>query len=54
MQFKGSADTAVTLSFDHPTDGIRQFEYRGDDLENVPPLANNFVTVFVQNAINEE
>jgi len=54
MQFKGTADTAVTLSFDQSKQTVYgQLNIEGMNLENVPPLANNFVTVFVQNAINE-
>lgn len=54
MQFKGTADTAVTLSFDQAKQTVYgQLNIEGMNLEGVPPLANNFVTVFVQNAINE-
>ena len=54
MQFKGSADTSVSLSFDQSKQTVYgQLNIEGMNLENVPPLANNFVTVFVQNAINE-
>jgi len=54
MQFKGSADTAVLLSFDQSKQTVYgQLNIEGMNLEGVPPLANNFVTVFVQNAINE-
>lgn len=54
MQFKGSAETAVQLSFDQAKQTVYgQLNIEGMNLEGVPPLANNFVTVFVQNAINE-
>jgi hypothetical protein len=54
MQFKGSANTTVTLSFEEPKQIVYgQLNIEEMNLEGVPPLANNFVTVFVQNAINE-
>ncbi|MEP6705959.1 MAG: hypothetical protein ABJC05_00490 [Pyrinomonadaceae bacterium] len=54
MQFKGSANTAVQLSFDQSKQTVYgQLNIEEMNLEGVPPLANNFVTVFVQNAINE-
>lgn len=54
MQFKGSANTAVQLSFDQSKQTVYgQLNIEEMNLEGVPPLANTFVTVFVQNAINE-
>src|SRR5712691_1368196 len=54
MQFKGSANTAVLLSFDQSKQTVYgQLNIEGMNLEGVPPLANRFVTVFVQTAINE-
>ena len=54
MQFKGSANTAVQLSFDQSKQTVYgQLNIEEMNLERVPPLANKFVTAFVQNAINE-
>jgi hypothetical protein len=54
IQFKGWAQTKIKLSFDQEKQtvyGIVNVE--GVNLENVNPIANNFVTVFVQSAINQ-
>jgi hypothetical protein len=55
MQFKGSAQTSVQLRFDQATQTVYgQLNVEGVNLEGVAPMANNFVTVFVQNAINQQ
>jgi hypothetical protein len=54
MQFKGWAQTNIQLSFDQPKQTVYgQVNVEGVNLEGVNPMANNFVTVFVQNAINQ-
>lgn len=54
MQFKGSANAAVQLSFDQSKQTVYgRLNIEEMNLEGVPVLANNFVTVFVQNAIDE-
>ena len=55
MQFKGWAQTSIKLSFDQDKQTV--FGYvtvEGVNLEGVNPIANNFVTVFVQGAINQK
>jgi len=55
MQFKGWAQTSIKLSFDQAKQTV--FGYvtvEGVNLEGVNPIANNFVTVFVQGAINQK
>lgn len=55
LQFKGSAQTSVQLRFDQSTQTVYgQLNVEGVNLEGVAPMANNFVTVFVQNAINQQ
>ena len=55
MQFKGWAQTSVQLSFDQSKQTVYgQLNVEGVNLEGVAPIANNFVTVFVQNAINQQ
>lgn len=55
MQFKGWAQTNVQLSFDQAKQTVYgQLNVEGVNLEGVAPMANNFVTVFVQNAINQQ
>jgi hypothetical protein len=55
MQFKGWAQTNVQLSFDQAKQTVfGQLNVEGVNLEGVAPIANNFVTVFVQNAINQQ
>jgi hypothetical protein len=55
MQFKGWAQTSVQLSFDQSKQSVYgQLNVEGVNLEGVAPMANNFVTVFVQNAINQQ
>lgn len=55
MQFKGWAQTSIKLHFDQEKQTV--FGYvtvEGVNLEGVNPIANNFVTVFVQGAINQK
>jgi hypothetical protein len=54
MQFKGWAQTNIQLSFDQGKQTVYgQLNVEGVNLEGVAPVANSFVTVFVQNAINQ-
>ncbi len=54
MQFKGWAQTSITLRFDEPKQTVYgNVSVEGVNLEGIAPVANNFVTVFVQTAINE-
>jgi len=54
MQFKGWAETTIQLSFDQPSQTLYgRLNVEGVNLENVNPLANNFVTVFVRTAIDQ-
>jgi hypothetical protein len=54
MQFKGWAQTAINLSFDQSKQTVYgQVNVDGVNLEGVAPIANTFVTVFVQTAINQ-
>jgi hypothetical protein len=53
MQFKGWAQTSIQLSFDQPAQTLYgRVSVDGVNLEGVNPIANNFVTVFVRNAID--
>jgi hypothetical protein len=53
MQFKGWAQTTMQLSFDQPAQTLYgRVVVEGVNLEGVAPIANNFVTVFVRNAID--
>jgi len=53
MQFKGWAQTSIQLSFDQPSQTLfGRVVVEGVNLEGVAPIANNFVTVFVRNAID--
>lgn len=55
IQFKGWAQTKIKLSFDQEKQVVYGFvEVEGVNLEGVNPIANNFVTVFVQSAINQK
>lgn len=55
MQFKGWAQTTIQLSFDQPTQTIfGRVNIDGVNLDGVAPFANNFVTVFVRNAIDSK
>jgi hypothetical protein len=54
MQFKGWAQTSVGLRFDQASQTVYgQVDVEGVNLEGVNPIANNFVTVFVRNAIDQ-
>jgi len=55
MQFKGWAQTRIKLSFDQEKQTVYGYvDVEGVNLEGVNPIANNFVTVFVQGAINQK
>jgi hypothetical protein len=55
MQFKGWAQSSIQLSFDQSKQTLYgQLNVEGVNLEGVNPVANSFVTVFVQNAINQQ
>ena len=55
MQFKGWAQTSIKLSFDQEKQTVYgHVNVEGVNLEGVNPIANNFVTVFVQSAINQK
>ena len=54
VQFKGWAQTSIQLSFDQAQQTVYgRVNVEGINLEGVSPIANNFVTVFVQSAINQ-
>ncbi len=54
MQFKGWAQTSIQLSFDQSSQTLYgRMNVEGVNLENVNPIANNFVTVFVRSAIDQ-
>ncbi|HSL53738.1 MAG TPA: hypothetical protein VK868_05055 [Pyrinomonadaceae bacterium] len=55
MQFKGWAQNKITLSFDQEKQTVYGYvDVEGVNLEGVNPVANTFVTVFVQGAINQK
>ena len=55
IQFKGWAQTSIKLSFDQEKQTVFGYvNVEGVNLEGVNPIANNFVTVFVQGAINQK
>ena len=55
MQFKGWAQNKIRLSFDQDKQTVYGYvDVEGVNLEGVNPIANNFVTVFVQGAINQK
>lgn len=55
MQFKGWAQTSIQLSFDQPSQTVYgRVNVEGVNLEGVNAIANNFVTVFVRNAIDSK
>jgi len=55
MQFKGWAQTSIDLRFEEPKQTVYgNVTVDGVNLEGVSPVANNFVTVFVQTAINQK
>jgi hypothetical protein len=52
-QLKGWAETSIELSFDQPKQTLYgRVNVEGVNLENVAPVANTFVTVFVRTAID--
>ena len=54
LQFKGSAQTSIQLRFDQQNQTVYgHVNVEGVNLEGVNPIANNFVTVFVRNAIDQ-
>ncbi|HEU4795451.1 MAG TPA: hypothetical protein VFT02_07465 [Pyrinomonadaceae bacterium] len=54
IQFKGWAQTNIKLYFEEPKQTVYgRVEVEGVNLEGVNPIANTFVTVFVQNAIDQ-
>lgn len=55
LNFKGWAQTKINFSFDQAKQIVYgQVDVEGVNLEGVNPIANNFVTVFVQSAINQQ
>ena len=55
MQFKGWAQNKIRLSFDQDKQTVFGYvDVEGVNLEGVNPIANTFVTVFVQGAINQK
>lgn len=55
MQFKGWAQNKIRLSFDQEKQTVYGYvDVEGVNLEGVNPIANSFVTVFVQGAINQK
>jgi hypothetical protein len=55
MQFKGWAQTSIDLRFEEPKQTVYgTVTVEGVNLEGVSPVANTFVTVFVQTAINQK
>jgi hypothetical protein len=54
IQFKGWAQTDIKLYFEEPKQTVYgNVTVEGVNLEGVNPIANTFVTVFVQSAINQ-
>jgi hypothetical protein len=54
MQFKGWTQTSIQLRFDESKQTVYgNVNVEGVNLEGVSPVANNFITVFVQTAINQ-
>jgi hypothetical protein len=54
LQFKGWAQSNIRLSFDQGKQTVYGLvDVEGVNLEGVSPVANNFVTTFVQGAINQ-
>lgn len=55
IQFNGWAQTTIKLSFDQEKQTVfGRVDVEGVNLEGVNPIANNFLTVFVQTAINQK
>jgi hypothetical protein len=53
MEFKGWAQTTIHFSFDQPNQTLYgRVNVEGVNLEQVAPMVNNFVTVFVRTAID--
>jgi hypothetical protein len=53
IQFKGWAQTTIKFSFDQPSQTLYgRVNVEGVNLEQVAPLVNNLVTVFVRTAID--
>ena len=54
IQFKGWAQTSIKLSFDQAKQTVYGYvDVQGVNLEGANPITNNFLTVFVQGAINQ-
>jgi hypothetical protein len=54
LQFKGWAQSSIRLSFDQAKQTVFGLvDVEGVNLEGVSPIANSFVTTFVQGAINQ-
>lgn len=54
IQFKGWAQTSIKLSFDEAKQTVYgNVDVQGVNLEGVNPIANTFLTTFVQGAINQ-
>lgn len=54
MQFKGWAQSNIKLSFDQEKQTVYGYvDVQGVNLEGMNPIANNFITTFVQGAINQ-
>ncbi|HEX6283391.1 MAG TPA: hypothetical protein VFZ71_00895 [Pyrinomonadaceae bacterium] len=54
IQFKGWAQTNIQLYFEEPKQTVYgRVDVEGVNLEGVNPIANTFVTVFVQTAIDQ-
>ena len=54
LQFKGWAQSDIRLQFDQAKQTVYGYvEVQSVNLEGVNPIANNFVTAFVQGAINQ-
>jgi hypothetical protein len=55
MQFKGWTQTSIDLRFEESKQTVYgNVTVEGVNLEGVSPVANNFITVFVQTAINQK
>ena len=54
LQFKGWAQSTIKLQFDEAKQTVYGYvDVQGVNLEGVNPILNNFVTTFVQGAINQ-
>lgn len=55
MQFKGTAQATVDLSFDQSKETVYgQLNIEGVSLDQVPPIVSNLVTAFVRKTISEQ